>query len=103
MTNEKEEKLAELKKESEYLKSEVARLSHLLARKGVENIRNQKRARDLIKDLQEEARAMEEKREEAQGQNEKLEKMNKLMVGREIKMDELKKEIKQLKNRLQKT
>lgn len=92
-------KKEEIKKENEYLKKEVKRLSRLVAKKGAENIRYQKRTRDLIKDLKERADALEKQKQEAQRQNKDLERINRIMTGRELKMLQLKGKIKQLEKR----
>ncbi len=103
MTSEEDEKLVELVKENEQLKGEVVRLSRLLARKGAENVRNQKRARDLIKDMRARTQALEAQKEEAEKQNKELERVNRVMTGRELKMVQLKKRIAYLKGRLEET
>ncbi len=86
----------ELEQENEFLKEEVSRLSKALAQKSIENIKNQRKTRKLIEDLKKRAKALKRQKEKMKEQNEELEQINRVMTGRELKMIELKRKIKEL-------
>ena len=96
---ESEEKL----KENNFLKEEIIRLSKLVVQKVKESreirgrlekalLENEKRRMELEERVKERTKELQQKVEE-------LEKFQKLAVGREIKMIELKEEIKKIKGR----
>ena len=56
--------------------------------------------KQLIKNLEEKTKELEESKKELQSRIEELERLSKLSVGRELKMNELKEKIKELENKL---
>jgi len=67
------------------------------SRKGLEEY-----SKDLEKEVKERTVELEKSKKELEARNEELERFNKMAVGRELKMVELKKRIKELENELKK-
>jgi len=95
LTETKEKREAELK-ELQRIKTELENAKSVL------EIKVKARTKELEELNQNLEEQVKERTKELQKKVESLDKMNKLMIGRELKMVELKKEIKELKEELEK-